>query len=461
MRNLETDSLSNQNISTALAVGSYTATATRGVIVRLLCDQAAGNGDYTAYITLQVGGAGSAYRVIPITTANAASGVTAIGFVSIPIPVDSGDVLTVYLLGLAGDTVAPDTRVDYYEQDYVRPTVAGRTLNVSATGEAEADMVKISTDSGAADNLESVLDGTGGAALKMGQVTISANINAQGAIDITNAHATGYGVRVTGGSAGSLNQASAGPGQYNLGTTYGQYNFASAGTGQTNAGTANGQNNTASAGTGQYNNGTTQGQWNTASAGPGQINGGTTYGQVNSASAGPGVYDSGSTFGIQSVGGTDPLSANMITAASIATGAIDADAIADNAIDAGAIAADAITAAKIANGAIDAATFAAGAIDAAAIATNAIDADALATDAVNEIVDQVWNEAVADHLGGGSTGAALNGATAPTAAAVADAVWDEGIGGHANPGSTGKALADLAPGAAVVLNADITEIHTT
>lgn len=84
---------------------------------------------------------------------------------------------------------------------------------------------------------------------------------------------------------------------------------------------------------------------------------------------------------------------NSITAAVIATGAIDSDAIADNAIDAGAIAAGAIAAdafaagaidaAAIANGAIDAATFAAGAIDAAAIADGAIDAATFAAGAID------------------------------------------------------------------------------
>ena len=66
---------------------------------------------------------------------------------------------------------------------------------------------------------------------------------------------------------------------------------------------------------------------------------------------------------------------DVITAASIATGAIDADAIADNAIDAGAIA----------TGAIDADAIADNAITAAAIATDAIDADAIAATAVTEI----------------------------------------------------------------------------
>lgn len=139
MRLLESDASSNKDISSAISVGVYTATATRGVVVRLLADQIAGNGDYIAYLTLQVAGAGSHYRMIPITTAAAASGLTSIGFVSQVIPVDSGDVLTVYLDGLAGDTTTPDVRVDWYEQDYLRPTVAGRTLDVAADGGLDSD----------------------------------------------------------------------------------------------------------------------------------------------------------------------------------------------------------------------------------------------------------------------------------------------------------------------------------
>lgn len=142
-RLLETDSLSNQNITTALEIGSYTAAATRLVFVRVLADQLAGNGDYTFYATLQVGGAGSAYRLIPITTANAASGLTAAGAVTIGIPVDNGDILKVYLLGLAGDTTTPDTRVDFYENDYLKPTTADRTLDVTTTGEAGIDWANV------------------------------------------------------------------------------------------------------------------------------------------------------------------------------------------------------------------------------------------------------------------------------------------------------------------------------
>ena len=142
-RLLETDSLSNQNISAATAIGSHTATATRLVHVRVAVDQVAGNGNYIVYPTLRIAGSGSAYVIIPKTTAEAASGETALMFAIGPIPMDNADVLTIYIDGLAGDTATPDTRVDFYEQDYLRPTVAGRTLDVSAGGEAGVDWANV------------------------------------------------------------------------------------------------------------------------------------------------------------------------------------------------------------------------------------------------------------------------------------------------------------------------------
>lgn len=140
---LETDSLSNQDISSALAIGAYTADADRLVLVQFFADQVAGNGDYVFYATQQVGGSGSSYRHIPITTAAAASGVTAIGGQSGMIAVRSGDVLTVYLDGLAGDTTTPDITVRWFELAALRPTTADRTLDVTATGEAGIDWANI------------------------------------------------------------------------------------------------------------------------------------------------------------------------------------------------------------------------------------------------------------------------------------------------------------------------------
>lgn len=139
-RHLQTGSLSNQNISSALAVGSYTADADRMVVVQVLADQVAGNGDYEFYMTLQVNGAGSHYRLIPVTSAAAASGLTAVGAQSGMVAVRSGDVLTCYLKGLAGDNATPDTIVRWFELDALQPATAGRTLAVDASGIAEANV---------------------------------------------------------------------------------------------------------------------------------------------------------------------------------------------------------------------------------------------------------------------------------------------------------------------------------
>ena len=76
----------------------------------------------------------------------------------------------------------------------------------------------------------------------------------------------------------------------------------------------------------------------------------------------------------------DAFVTGAISARVIATDAIDADALADGAITSGVFAADSIT------------------------------ATALATSAGEEIADKVWDEAIAAHLASGSTGEALNNA---------------------------------------------------
>lgn len=140
---LETDSLSNQDISSALAIGAYTADADRLILVQFFADECAGNGDYVFYVTLRINGAGSSYQLVPTTTAAVASGVTAIGGQSAMIAVRSGDVLTVYLGGLAGDNANPDTTVRWFELAALRPTTADRTLDVSSGGEAGVDWANV------------------------------------------------------------------------------------------------------------------------------------------------------------------------------------------------------------------------------------------------------------------------------------------------------------------------------
>ena len=139
MRQLQTATLSSQNISAALLASTYTADADRAVMIRVVLDVVAGNGDYKCWITVQQAGAGSAYQVGPITTFTVATGVTAIAFTSIMVPLNNTDVCKVYVLGLAGDNANVNIITRFYELDYVRPTIAGRTLDIASTGEVGLD----------------------------------------------------------------------------------------------------------------------------------------------------------------------------------------------------------------------------------------------------------------------------------------------------------------------------------
>lgn len=112
---IETDTGSNANIASATAVGAYTATGDKLIMVDVSIDQVAGNGDYVMYVTRQIGGSGSAYVILPKTTMTAASGETAISGQSGWITVRNGDVLTCYVDGLAGDTSTPDWSTRWFE----------------------------------------------------------------------------------------------------------------------------------------------------------------------------------------------------------------------------------------------------------------------------------------------------------------------------------------------------------
>jgi hypothetical protein len=112
---IETDTGTNVDISAATAVGAYTSTGDKLIMVDVSIDAVAGNGDYVMYVTRQIGGSGSAYRILPQTTMAAASGLTAISAQSGWITVRNGDVLTCYVDGLAGDTSTPDWTTRWFE----------------------------------------------------------------------------------------------------------------------------------------------------------------------------------------------------------------------------------------------------------------------------------------------------------------------------------------------------------
>lgn len=62
---------------------------------------------------------------------------------------------------------------------------------------------------------------------------------------------------------------------------------------------------------------------------------------------------------------------------------------------------------------------------------------------LNDIADAVWDEALAGHATGGTSGAALSAAgSGADAATIADAVWDEALSGHTTAGTAGKSQSD-------------------
>jgi hypothetical protein len=90
-------------------------------------------------------------------------------------------------------------------------------------------------------------------------------------------------------------------------------------------------------------------------------------------------------------------------------------------------------------------SIATGGITAASFAADAIDAAALAADAVAEIADGVWDEPIAGHLTAGSTGLALNSASS------AGDPWATALPGAYGAGTAGSLLGrvpDVAAGAA-------------
>jgi hypothetical protein len=71
------------------------------------------------------------------------------------------------------------------------------------------------------------------------------------------------------------------------------------------------------------------------------------------------------------------------------------------------------------------------------VAADGITSSSLATSAVNEIVDQTWDEAIAGHLGAGSTGAALN------ASGAAGDPWSTALPGAYGAGTAGHILGNM------------------
>ena len=145
---------------------------------------------------------------------------------------------------------------------------------------------------------------------------------------------------------------------------------------------------------------------------------------------------------------------NAIAAENIAADAITAAKIANGAIDAATFAAD--VDAEIATMVWNAATASYGgagtygqAVEDTLADTNELQtnqgnwltATGFSTHSAADVADAVWDEVLhTAHEEAGSASVLLQGATAPSAADVADAVWNETLADHIGAGSTGNAL---------------------
>lgn len=135
IRWLELDSLDNTSIVAATAVGSYTCDADRMVFATLYAQGLAGGGDYIYYVTVTPSGLSEGEALKTTQTLGATTYV--LFAQTIGVALRNGDVMKVYLDGLAGDGTTPDMRVNFYEDGALTPTTAGRTLDVDANGGAE------------------------------------------------------------------------------------------------------------------------------------------------------------------------------------------------------------------------------------------------------------------------------------------------------------------------------------
>ncbi len=151
------------------------------------------------------------------------SGVTGLNYVSIVASGANGfatanDISVVIAAGTVNSVSVVGETIGAFSienRSALMPTTAGRTLNVSAGGVADADTVAISTDATAADRLETMLDGTGGNTLSLGKLAVVAAVGVDAVVltagAASGATPAGAAVRATGGAASTTGGGVSGP----------------------------------------------------------------------------------------------------------------------------------------------------------------------------------------------------------------------------------------------------------
>ena len=166
MQRLQNTSIAAQDISSALLVDTYTADGTYQLLINVYLSGLAGNGTYTVCLTKQLGGAGSAFQSAT-SGITLASTVTTAFLPTVALPVLSGDVIKVYVLGLAGD-ISVSVRTETFD---VTPGGLDAADIRTAVGLAAANLdTQLSTIDGVVDAV--LLDtGTDGVVLANDAIT--------------------------------------------------------------------------------------------------------------------------------------------------------------------------------------------------------------------------------------------------------------------------------------------------
>lgn len=143
MERLQITTLATQDISSALLVDTYTATADKELLVQVYLSDLAGDGIYRACLTKRLLGAGTAYQSPTASVTNAAT-VTTCYISTVAMPVKNTDVIKVYVQGLTGDT---SVAVNVEIFDVTAPSTAqinaevDTALNTAIPGSPTADSI--------------------------------------------------------------------------------------------------------------------------------------------------------------------------------------------------------------------------------------------------------------------------------------------------------------------------------
>lgn len=103
MHQVYNTNITGQDISSYLLVSSYTSDTTRSILVRCTVNNIMGGDDYTIYASLKEFGTTSEVIIQPINSYYIDSGIDGITFPSMLVPLNTGDIVNIYIQGLSND----------------------------------------------------------------------------------------------------------------------------------------------------------------------------------------------------------------------------------------------------------------------------------------------------------------------------------------------------------------------